>query len=439
MRGAVFFLLALKYLLRYRRRYLFLFFALSFGFGIVTFITSVRDGMDFNLHGSAQSHYAGDIVATGYEKGLSHHLGTGEIAGILEAVKAAGLRPARQVLRTHWGNKGTLYYNGVSLNLKYIIGVDWDTEEAYFQGLKYREKREVLDGRDMILISHPIADFLGARLGDRVLLEVLTRHGEKNTAHFIVGGIVEDSGIFGFFKAYTSRETLNRLILYGEDEGSSVGLFFHDPGDSGDSGNMEKKRRLLWNELSKSFQTAPLVKTREEFSREEGMDWEGIKIFLITLPVYLSEIADILGALRLITYFLYGMMLLIILVSAAVTYNLILHERVRELGVMGVIGFQGADLGIVLFLETLGLALFSILAGFVFSLVLSRSLSLVSFQWFPGFEIFLKDGRLDSLYLPQTLGINTGSVLAVLLAALLPAAFRLSRYPLPFMLNGGKG
>ncbi|MCL2602501.1 MAG: hypothetical protein FWD91_06775, partial [Treponema sp.] len=55
--------LGFKYLYRYRRRYSFLMAALVFCFAIVTFITSMKDGMYDNLYHTAQSHYAGDIVA----------------------------------------------------------------------------------------------------------------------------------------------------------------------------------------------------------------------------------------------------------------------------------------------------------------------------------------------------------------------------------------
>jgi hypothetical protein len=62
------FKLGIKYLYRYRRRYYFLLAALIFGFMIVTFITSQKDGMYDSVYYSAQSHYAGDIVAMGYDR-----------------------------------------------------------------------------------------------------------------------------------------------------------------------------------------------------------------------------------------------------------------------------------------------------------------------------------------------------------------------------------
>jgi putative ABC transport system permease protein len=422
-----------RYLVRYRRRYVFLFLALSFGFGMVSFMTSVKDGMYQSVYNSAQDHYAGDIVALGYDKSMAAggpYLDRENMNAVLKAAETVRLNPVRSAARTIFGERGVLYYNGAAIRLKYVIGADWDREAAYFDQLDYLERRDNFDGGDAILLSVPVAEELGARLGDRLILEVATRGGQKNTGVFIVNGLVKDSTIFGYHKAYIPRITLNRLLLFGDDECSSLGFFLADPGEAG------KKQALLQKELSKTVQTGPLVKDREELALERSQSWTGIKIFVLTIPVYLSEVADLLEAMQIITYFLYAMMLLIIFVSALVTWRLILRERSRELGTMRVIGFYGADLRCVLIMETLGLALVSLIAGFFLSFFFSWLVTCVPFSWFPSFEIFMKDGKLRSLYLPETILINIVTVFAVLIAAVWEPAFRSSRDHLPEMLSG---
>ncbi|MDR1635896.1 MAG: ABC transporter permease [Treponema sp.] len=423
--------LAGKYLIRYRRRYLFLFLALSFGFGIVTLMTSVKDGMYQSVYNSAQGHYAGDIVALGYDKGLAAapYLDRENMDAVLKAAEAVKLNPVHSVVRTISGERGVLYYNGAAVRLKYVIGADWDREAAYFDRLDYLERRDSFE-RDGILLSALVAEELGARLGDRLILELDTRGGQKNTGVFIVNGLVKDSTIFGYHKVYIPRLALNRLLLFEDDECSSLGFFLSDPGEA------EKKRAVLQLELSKTAQTSPIVKDREELLREQDQSWEGIKIFVLTIPVYLSEVADLLGAMWIITYFLYAMMLLIIFVSALVTWRLVLRERSRELGTMRAIGFYGADLRYILLVETLGLALVSLTAGFFLSLFFSWLVTCIPFSWFPSFEIFMKDGKLRSLYLPGTMLVNIAAVFAILIAAVWGSAFRASRDHLPEMLSG---
>jgi ABC-type lipoprotein release transport system permease subunit len=425
--------LAVKYLIRYRRRYLFLFLALSFGFAVVTLMTSVKDGMYRNVYNSAQGHYAGDVVAVGYDKGLAAdgpYLDRESVKAVLKAAERADLNPVRRVARTIFGERGILYYNGAALRLKYVVGVDWDNEAAYFDRMEYLERRDSFAGEDAILLSAPVAEELGARLGDRLVLEVDTRGGQKNTGFFIVNGLVKDSTIFGYHKVYISRLTLNRLLLFEDDECSSIGFFLPRPGEAG------KKQILLQKELSEFALTGPVVENREELALERYGFWAGIKIFVLTIPVYLSEVSDLLEAMRIITYFLYAMILLIIFVSALATWRLILRERSRELGTMRAIGFYGADLRYILMMEALGLALVSLAAGFFLSLLFSWLVTRIPFSWFPSFEIFMKDGKLRSLYLSGTMLTNIAAVFAVLTAAAWEPAFRSSRDKLPEMLSG---
>jgi putative ABC transport system permease protein len=427
-------LLSVKYLLRYRRRYFFLFLALSVSFAVVTLITAVKDGMYANVYRSAQDHYAGDIVAVGQDGtyGNNYHLPAEAKGEVYRALEAARLEPEAVVERTQYGENGTAYYNGAAVRLKYVTGVDWEREAFYFDGLAYRERDEAPAGEDTIVLSAPVAELLGARTGDGLVLEVDTRYGQKNTGYFIVGGVVEDATIFGYYKAYVGRAALNRLMLFEDEDCSVVGIFIKERGD------VEGARRILQAEMEKRVETGPLAYDREGLATARAVPYGGIKVFLITIPVYLSEVADLLGAMNIITYFLYAMMQVIMMVSALVTYRLVLRERRGELGTMRAIGFYGADVRFILLLETFCLAVLSLGAGMGLAMVLERAVTLVPLSWFPSFEIFLEEGRLTALYLPRTVGVNALAAAAGLFLAALWPVWGSSREPLPGMLNGGR-
>ena len=426
--------LGIRYLHRYRRRYFFLMAALFLGFAIVTFITSMKDGMYDNVYYSAQSHYAGDIVAVGYDTNTSwrycHHMGQDEISAILDAADHTGVHPQHTVLRTNYGSDGVVHYLGGAIRLRNLVGCDWEKESHLFGRMTFDEPPEALVGDDSIVLSVPIARQLGAKTGDRVILEVETRFGQKNTGQFIVKGIVQDTSLFAYYKAYISRLTLNRLVGYGDGDCSSIGFFLDDPAAAG------QKRVVMQEWLTDRVQAGPLVYDREGLERERDRPWVGVKVFLYTLPVYLSEVSYLLDAMNMVTYFLYGMMLLTVLVSAAVTYRLILHERSKEMGVMRVIGFYGGDLRLVLWTEILVLGFISMLTGFILARLLSWAASFLSFSWFPGFEIFLNNGRLTAMYLPHTTLINVALLLLVLFVLALVPSFRVSRKSLPALLSG---
>jgi len=138
----------------------------------------------------------------------------------------------------------------------------------------------------------------------------------------------------------------------------------------------------------------------------------------------------------MITYCIYGLILLIILVSATVTYRLILHERVREIGIMGTIGFSGSDLRRVLWTEVTILGFFSLIFGLLLVFIISQMVSFLSFSSFPGFEIFVKNGKLAPLYLPVTFLINGLFVFVILFMSVIFPAFIVSRRKLPNLLSG---
>jgi len=423
--------LGVKYLYCYRRRYGFLLAALVFGFAIVTFITSLKDGMYDNVYYSAQSHYAGDIVAVGYDADVgTRHLGQNEISVILSSASDSGINVKYTVMRTIFGENGMVYFNGNAIQQKYVVGCDWKAEEHLFSKMKFVYPPEYDIGDDGIILSEPVARELGAVMGDSVILEVDTRWWQKNTDVFIVKGIVNDSSIFGYYKVYVSRLSLNRLLQFGDNDCSTVGFFLDRLAAS------EKNRVLMQNVLKERMQTGPLVYNRDELTWATNQHFGGVKVFLFTMPVYLSEISDLLDAMNIITYFLYGMMLIIILVSAAVTYRLILHERAKEMGVMRSIGFYGGDLRLVLWVEVIALGIISLFAGFILSMLLKYASSFLSFSWFPSIEIFMKDGKLSFLYLPKSISFNIVLIFLTLAAAVFFPALRASKKQLPALLSG---
>ena len=426
--------LGIMYLYRYRRRYVFLAAAMIFCFAIVTFITSAKDGMYDSVYYSAQSHYAGDIVAVGYDslsaQDFCHRLGKNEITAILKAADLSGINPQYTVFRTIPGADAVIHYNGNAVQLKNLIGCDWDGESHLFGKMTFEQPPESFIGDDGIILSAPIAQQLDAKKGDGIILEIETRFGQKNTGQFIIKGIIQDTSIFGYYKAYISRLVLNRLIAYDDDECSSIGFFLDDPLTA------EQKRVQLQKFLTAQVQIGPLVHNRDELAIERDRPWKGIRVFLYTMSVYLSEISSLLDAMNILTYFLYGMMLIIILVSAAVTYRLILHERAREMGTMRVIGFYGGDLHLVLLSEIMVLGFISLIAGFMLAHVLSWAASFLSFSWFPSFEIFLKNGKLTTMYLPGTILVNILTTFIVLIMVALPVSFRVTQKNLPNLLSG---
>jgi len=421
-----------KYFLRYRRRYIFLLAALVFGFTIVTIFSSIKDGMYNNLYYSAQSHYSGDIIAAGYKSGYSDQLflSEHEVSEIKKAAFSAGIKSSQTVQRTIFFGNGVVFYNGAYVQLKYVLGCDWNNELFIFKKMPFKDTSAFDFDDDSIIISSPMAKLLNAEIGDMVVLQVNTKWGQKNTGQFLIKNIVDDTSVFGYYKVYISRKNLNSLLLYNEGDCSTVGFFLEN------KAAVEKEQKKLQEALSRNLSTGPLVYNRKHLDAEMDKEWDGIKVFLLTLSFYLSDVSEVLNAINLITYFIYGLMLLIILVSSTVTYRLILHERAKEIGIMGTIGFNGSDLRRVLWTEVSILGFLALILGLLLVFIISQLFSLLSFSWFSGFEIFMKNDKLTPLYLPATFLFNGLSVFFILFLSVIIPAFNVSRKKLPNLLSG---
>jgi len=422
--------LAGKYLVRYKRRYLFLFAALSFGFGIITTITALKDGMTGNVYNSARGHHSGDIIITGFDEGgtFRRHLDKYCTDTIIDIIAQSGIKTER-ITKRDYAEDGTLFYNGDYAHFKYFTGADWENEKDYFESLDYKAG-SFSDLKDnSIIISAAIADLLNIQTGDNIILEIENRKGQKNTASFILGAVIKDNSVFGYAKVFVSKKQADILMSFAEGDCSSVGVSLKNRKDSDDA------NRTLQKMISQKLPAAGLILTKEDWKREPTIVPDGITVFVMSINAYISEVSQILDALNILILLLYIMMLVIVLVSASVTYSLIVHERTREIGTMRSIGFSGIDIRLLLGTETFLLGTISIIAGFVFSLLLTKTAASVSFEWLPGFEIFLSRGRLSAVHsLPLTIR-NIISVYIVLFLAVFSPTGRVAASPLPEMLG----
>lgn len=423
--------MAARYLYRYARRYIFLLAALSFGFAVITVITNLEAGMSENVYQAGQAHYAGDLIIVGEDRSSRTQFRITETETVLQAVEEAGLGPAQVVLRTQFGAKGLVYFNGRAVRHKYVIGIDYRNEESFLESLEFASGGSADLQEEDILLSRPVADDLRVQVGDRVLLEVNTRTGQKNTAYFTVAGIVRDSSIFGYFKCFVARSRLNTLLRYEPESTSVIGLYFADR-----SRNFERAERLQ-KVLQERLPTGPLVFNRRELEASNRDTWKGIRHFVRPLEVYLTEVSDLLKAVQLIGYYLYAMMMLIIAVSVLVTYRLILHERLREIGTLRALGFSVTEVLGILSLEAVLLLILSVALGSILAWLIELSLGWIDFSIIPGFEIFLKNGKLSSLFEIKKFGINVLFLCVVVVPCLwIPAAHAVNRRLRDILFNG---
>jgi len=106
-----------------------------------------------------------------------------------------------------------------------------------------------------------------------------------------------------------------------------------------------------------------------------------------------------------------------VMIGITVTYRVIVFERTREIGTMRALGMSGGYVVALFLVEALLLALTAMVVGAIGAVIVITGLARLSFDWIPGFEIFMERGHIAP-FLPLRLAIiNVVIIFAVTLAA----------------------
>ncbi|MFP3959875.1 MAG: ABC transporter permease [Spirochaetaceae bacterium] len=422
---------ALRYLAGHARRYVFVLIVLALGFGFITVASSLADGMEEAVTNAALRHYAGHLFVIGRDKQGGNKMAVDDPQVVEEAVEAAGVPVERIVRRTHEHLGAEVFFHGDAVRLKDVFGVDFAAEADLFRGFDYVEGSFDPDWEpDTIVVSEPTAERLDVRRGDDVVMRLETRREQMETRTFTVRAIVADSSIYGYARAYTDREALAEMMDLSPASYSAVGIFIEEPAEAG------RWARELYGELAEGLPVAERIETKETLTREIRRRWEGVRYFVFALPVYISEVTDLLEAMQLGSYLLLSMIVLVVLAAVVVTYRVVLHDRRREIGTMLAVGFTRPRVAGVLLTEAVMLLCAGMAAGLLISLGVTAAVSTLSFEWIPGFEIFMQGGRLTASYTAVTVGRNVALILGVVLPVIALMVWSTVRRSIPALTGG---
>ena len=433
MKQGVLFKLGFRNLLRYRRHYVFLLCALSFCFTAITVISALSLSMKNNLYSAADAHYGGDIMIIGFDKNADGMEIIDHDGEIQAAVEQAGLGDRDQIRRSNVIQKGTLYFNGKGILHKNIIGVDFKNELERFKRFDFVSgSLENTINKKAAIISHSVAETLNARLGDDVTIKVYTKTGQINTGSFVIGGIINDDSIFGYYRCFLDIKSLNNLLGLSENQCGSIGLKISD------KNNLNAYRDRLYKLISETLQVSGPITNKNRLTSELDKHWRGVKYFIVTLDVFVSQVNNMLEIIEIISFFLYIMLILITLISALVTLQLIINDRRLEIGIMKALGMLRGNVWQMLIIEFALLISMSLFAGLLFAVFLLKIVSMFSFNWLPGFEFFLKSGSLTGTLKADRAFINSAVIILTVLPAVWLSVFKISGKPCYKLLSGEK-
>jgi len=385
--------IAFRNFTRNGRRFLLLGLAVCAGFFFVCTVQSLVSGFSNQINTRGARFYGGHVIIRKEDQ-------TGTPAAedrlILAAIAKTGVQPAAVSHRTHFGNyggaDGVVYFNGESVRVRRVIGMDWPAEGSKLGELRFvAGDPEGMRDAEGALISDVTARRVGASVGDQLILQVIRQGGAINTIPVSVKAIFQEVSIFGYYTVYVNRSVLNAALGLDPHYSATVGLYLTDYRLAA------SVAASLRSALGAGYAVTPVV----------GL---------------MPEIRTTLEALTVVSYGILALLAVVIAVGILNMYRVIIYERTREIGTMRAIGVQRPQVRNIVLCEAFYLSVCGIAAGLIVSLLVLFAVSRIPLMGAAGFDIFLDRGHLSWVLYPDVVGLDALLIIVVtLLGALGPA------------------
>ncbi len=375
--------IALRNFTRNRRRYLLLGLAVAAGVFVVFCLQSLVAGLAVQINVRGARYYGGHVIisrAKGNEAGQTLEQ---QDRFILDAIARSGVRPLAVSHRTHLGGSGVVFFNGESVTMRRVIGLDWAAEASMIRKIQMVEgDPSGMSDPSGALVSEVTARRLGVRVGDQVLLQVERDGGAINTVPLWVKAIFREASIFGFYTLYVDRRVLDQSLGFDPNYSATIGV------DLPDERSADRAAAAIGKALDGRYSADPLMS-------------------------FMTELRTLVEALSLVSYGVLALLAVVIAVGILNLYRVLIYERLREIGTMRAIGVQRRQVRALILWEAAYLAVAGIVAGLVASVIVLWALSLVHLRASAGLDIFLNQGHLS-----WVLNVDTMAGDAVLIAAM---------------------
>ncbi len=399
--------IALRNILRYKRRSLLTASLISLGVIFVLVFVSVTGSFKRFMVGQITDSYLGEIqihrrgyVASIENLPLTMNLpppavekiretlsGIGEIEAVSERIKFGGL-----------------FSNFTETTNIRVNGVYPDKEFAALPLMASRILGGVKDegslARGKILIPELLARGMKVKLGDTVVVVATNRQGSVNGKTFVVGGILESATGPGGRDGYMHYEDAMEVLRLQEREVSEIVL------------NLKNGNNV--NQVNRRLQ--------EAFAGE--LNPMGKPKFEVHTWGRLSPFSTVARMIDLMTFFVKLMLMAVVLISILNVMIMAVYERVREIGTISAIGTPPRKILSLFLLEGLFLGITGAASGSLLGLAIVFALNLA--------KIPFSFGQVKSLVLAPSIHaqeVLTVSLMVVAIAVIasLQPAYKASR------------
>jgi len=381
--------LGLRSLLYRKNQYASLLLVCMVGVGVSLFSIFLIRGMLFSLESKARIYYGGDYQFIGGKNNLAFDNTAEFIEQLREVFGSSAVISERFDCDA---KNSALYFEGVGVRQRVIKGVNFDIEKRLFNSFNYVSgNAENIAGTNGILLSEPIAELLGASMGDEVTLMMRTASGYLNTMTLVVKGIFRDSSLFGMYTSYMDIDFLRKIFGVSPTWANRIAIDFQ--------GKSPKAKEEYQSLLEKKFNMFRLVEDKQLFYDQLLTGRLKEATYALTpLSANMQELRVLISAMEGIASFVIITLVVIIVAGIGSTYRVLVMKRINEIGIYMAIGMKNSSIVLTILSESLFLLLAGCFSGLLFAFLLCLLSSAFNFSFIPAFDIFLQNGHLVPLF-----------------------------------------
>ncbi len=425
--------IAIRNLMRQKKRTILLAGAIAFGIMIVTLINGFAGSFVRNVSENFAYLMGGHVFVGGSEYTPSGKRISviRDDTSIMKALSTADLTWSS--LQKTSETSATLIFESKSIRQN-LTGMDL----AHSSMLKKRlalvkGSWDNLSWPNALIISQSVANKLKVLPGDTVVAQFQTVTGQNNVGEFRVAAITVDSSFIGSIMTYAQLDYLNNLIGLGPNEYMSLGIMLNNLDEAGAFANklyasMKAMNIQLFDRSAKQ-ENGSITPFQSMIREQNSETWTGTKYRVYTIDDVLAQARQIVVALDTASLAILIVLFAIVMIGISNTFRMAMYERIREIGTMRAVGVQRKEIRSMFLYEALFLALAGAVAGIALALIVMAGVSFIRFDPQSPVFLILKKGHF-SFYLPPLRALGNIIIIAALtLAAVYAPANAAAKMP----------
>jgi putative ABC transport system permease protein len=405
--------IAVRNVIRQKKRSLLLGGAVAFGFFIITLMNSLVAGVVDNAKVNFSHAFGGHLYLSG-----SMVSGRGSVLSVIgdaSAAEAALAALGDDIASVHRRSRGSgsLYFGTMEVSQR-MEGVDFEDEVDFRDNLELsRGSLAGIDEGNAIILPEDTVRKLGMNLGETLILKVATVTGQLNLGEFVLVATTESGSGLGLTSGFMQKAAFNRLIGLDEDGYQTINVYLKD------IETVSAAASVVYEELELRGPVEPRIVAGNEMSKMAGLRrmfgmggpasvgasgrWEGTRFTLSTIEDVMATMLSLVSALDVISLAVFLVLMVIIMVGIMNSYRMVLMERTAEIGTMRAIGVQRSGIRDIFLAEALTITILGAAGGFLLSLTIMGIASLIDLGGASFFSMFLSHGHVSIAFKPSAI------------------------------------